>query len=134
MLLLTVLAPLLYLAVCANLLPAQQGTASPPRVLSAIALVLGRHGCVPGEIAFRAGNNLLEVVNRTGYNTITYHIRSAGSAAATPSVLEISRWRDESPGTIMYWSLHQVLTNSHDDGKGRQRETHSIFVVAGSML
>ena len=30
MLLLTVLAPLLYLAVCANLLPAQQGTASPP--------------------------------------------------------------------------------------------------------
>jgi len=92
MLFLTVLAPLLYLAVCANLLPAQQGTASPPRVLSAVALVLDRHGCVPGEIAFPAGNNLLEVVNRTGYDAITYHIRSTGqgSAAATPSVLDFT--------------------------------------------
>jgi hypothetical protein len=81
------LSTFLYLLALGNL-PGQQSSTTTPAVGSAVALVLDRHGCVPGEIVFPVGNNLLEVVNRTGLASITYHIRSSESGAANPSLLD----------------------------------------------
>ena len=68
-----------------DVLLGQGSTTAPPEILSAVAVVLDRHGCEPREIAFPAGTNLLEVLNRTGFDTITYHIRSTAQGAGTAS-------------------------------------------------
>ena len=49
-------------------------TDSPPPS-GAAAVVLDHHSCVPADLSFAPGSILLEVVNRTGYDTLTYHIR-----------------------------------------------------------
>jgi len=70
----------------------QKNSISPPAALSTVAVVLDRHGCEPHELVFPAGNNLLEVLNRTGFDAITYHIRPAnpGTATAGSSLLDFT--------------------------------------------
>jgi len=90
-LLLSILPALLCLGTSSSLL-GQQSSTSPPDALSAVALVLDSHGCVPGDIVFPAGNNLLEVLNRTGFDAITYHIRpvAQGTGTAGASLLDFT--------------------------------------------
>jgi len=68
---------------------AQDGpsTASPPGPISSTAaIVLDRHGCVPTETVVLAGNVATAVINRTGFDSITFHVRPAGvTTAGTPA-------------------------------------------------
>jgi hypothetical protein len=70
----------------------QQNTASPAAALSAAAVVLDQHGCAPNKIGLAAGSALLEIVNRTGFEAITYHVRpvSGASGTAGASVLDFT--------------------------------------------
>jgi hypothetical protein len=90
-LLLSILPALLCLGASSNLLGQQNGT-SPPAALSAAAVVLDQHGCAPNKIGLAAGSVLLEIVNRTGLDAITYHVRpvSGASETAGASVLDFT--------------------------------------------
>jgi hypothetical protein len=57
-------------------------------ISSAAAIVLDKHGCVPAQTIVVAGNVGFVVINRTGFDSITFHIRpadltQAGTASAS---------------------------------------------------
>jgi hypothetical protein len=54
------------------------GAATGP-ISSTAAIVLDRHGCVPGETVVLAGYIAIAIINRTGFDSIRFHIRPAGN-------------------------------------------------------
>jgi hypothetical protein len=71
------------LAVSGHHLLGQTMVTAPVAISSTAAIILRRDGCVPDQTVIRPGNALIEVINRTGSKSITYHIRPASKGAAS---------------------------------------------------
>jgi hypothetical protein len=52
-------------------------------VSSTAAIVLNRHGCVPQNTIVLAGTVMLEVINRTGFDSMTFHVTPVATQSTT---------------------------------------------------
>jgi len=50
------------------------GQTGPTVISSTAAIVLDRHSCVPQETIVSSGNVMLEVINRTGLDSMKFHV------------------------------------------------------------
>jgi hypothetical protein len=75
-----------------------------------VPVVLDNHGCAPLSVILPSGTSIVEIINRTGFDPITYHVRAAASGSGT------------APATVLDFNLPGRLSRGY----------HILTLSAGS--